>query len=53
MGNKLTIIWSVEDTELGKTRYHYTTNNEMTVEDFALKNEEYLKFGNPRYITKD
>ena len=38
---------------MGKTIYQYTANNEITVEDFVMKNGEYFKFGSARYVIKN
>lgn len=49
--NELTILWGNDETERGKTIYHYTSNNTITVEDFIMNNGEYYKFGNATYNT--
>ena len=52
--NELIIFWGNDETEMGKTIYHYINdNNEITVEDFVMNNGKYLKFGNATYNIKD
>jgi len=51
--DELTILWGNDETEMGKTIYHYTSNNEITVEDFIMNNGKYIKFGYATYNTKD
>ncbi|MBG6129486.1 uncharacterized protein YifN (PemK superfamily) [Aquimarina sp. EL_43] len=48
--NVMTILWGSEETEKGKTIYHYHINSDkITVEDFILNKGEYFKFGNAIY----
>ena len=52
--NELTIIWGNDETEMGKTIYHYINHNIIiTVEDFVMNNGKYYKFGNATYNIKD
>lgn len=52
--NELTIIWGNDNTEMGKTIYHYIKDyNKITVEDFVMQNGKYAKFGNATYDVKD
>jgi hypothetical protein len=51
--NELIILWGNAETEMGKTIYRCTSNNEITVEDFILRNEKYIKFGYATYNRKD
>ena len=52
--NELTILWGNDDTEMGKTIYHYLRdNNKITVEDFVMNNGKYSNFGNASYNVKD
>jgi NRPS condensation-like uncharacterized protein len=51
--NELTILWGNDETEMGKTIYRYTSNNEITVKDFIMNNGKYIKFGYATYNTKD
>ncbi len=48
--SELVILWGDDQTEKGKTVYHYVKNtNEITVEDFVLNDGQYFKFGNATY----
>ena len=52
--NELTILWGDDETETGKTIYHYSKdNNNITVEDFVRNNGKYYNFGNATYFIED
>ncbi len=51
--NELIIFWGSEETEMGKTIYSNSNNNEITVEDFIKIKGTYTKFGYAIYKAKD
>lgn len=51
--NELIILWGNDETEKGKTIYTNTDSNTITVEDFVMKDGDYLKFGSATYKEKD
>lgn len=52
--DELIILWGNDETEIGKTIYHYSNeSNTITVEDFIMNNGIYSKFGSATYNTED
>ncbi|WP_394749251.1 hypothetical protein [Spongiimicrobium salis] len=41
----LIIPWGSQETEKGKTVYHFTTDGTVEVEDYFLTNDTYHLFG--------
>lgn len=48
----ITILWGTPEIEQGKTEYVLTSHNEVTVNDFVLRNDEYALFGEATYQRK-
>ena len=44
-----TVLWGSLETEQGKTVYMLVSNTEMRVEDYFLRDEKYVKFGEAKY----
>lgn len=52
--DELIILWGNEETEIGKTFYHYNDDsNKITVEDYIMNEGRYAKFGSAFYNAKD
>lgn len=52
-GNQLMILWGSVDTEQGKTIYTLVNENKISVKDYILQNEKYVKFGEANYTHVD
>ena len=50
--DELTIFWGNEETEKGKTIYHYD-GKKISVEDFILNEGKYAQFGSATYGQKN